>query len=102
MTDEEWEQAWARSTMIFLNGLGIHEPDEKGRSIVDDDFLLLINAAPEEIEFKLPDQTYGHEWHTCINTANDADEATYEAEGSVDVTARSMIVLRSCREGDKK
>ncbi|MDT3767721.1 glycogen debranching protein GlgX [Gleimia hominis] len=102
MTDEEWEQAWARSTMIFLNGLGIHEPDEQGRSIVDDDFLLLINAAPEEIEFKLPDQTYGHEWHTCINTANDADEATYGADGSVHVTARSMIVLRSCREGDKK
>lgn len=97
MQDGEWDQAWARATMIFLNGNGIHEPDERGQRVVDDHFLLCINAAPEDIDFQLPGPTYGQQWITQINTANDTDETVYEAGSTVKVTARSIIIVRSPR-----
>ena len=99
MTEKEWEQAWARSTMIFLNGKAIQEPDERGRRIVDDDFILCFNASPEEVTFKLPDKTYGEEWTTVINTADDSDETKYKASQSIPVTSRSILILMSPREG---
>ncbi|MDO5720099.1 MAG: glycogen debranching protein GlgX [Actinomycetaceae bacterium] len=99
MTDEMWEEAWARATMIFLNGNGIHEPDERGRRILDDHFLLCINAAPEDIDFHFPDDTYGEKWYTEINTADDADTREYSAGSSTTVHSRSILILRSPRQG---
>ena len=97
MTEEEWDQAWARSTMIFLNGLAINEPDERGREIIDDDFILCFNASPEDIDFTLPKQTYGKTWSTVLNTADDLDESKHDASAKVNVTARSILILRSPR-----
>ncbi|MDO5721218.1 MAG: glycogen debranching protein GlgX [Actinomycetaceae bacterium] len=97
MQDEEWDQAWARATMIFLNGNGIHEPDERGQRVVDDDFFLCINAAPEKIDFHLPGPTYGQQWLTEINTADDCDQSTYAAGEVITVSARSIIIVRSPR-----
>ena len=97
MTEEEWDQAWARSTMIFLNGLAINEPDERGREIIDDDFILCFNASPDDIDFTLPKQTYGQTWSTVINTADDSDGSKYSANAKVRVTARSIHILRSPR-----
>lgn len=99
MTEKEWEQAWARSTMIFLNGNAIQEPDERGRRIVDDDFILCFNASPEDVTFQLPDKTYGEEWDTVVNTADDSDETKYAASDKIPVTSRSILILMSPREG---
>ncbi|MDO5048411.1 MAG: glycogen debranching protein GlgX [Actinomycetaceae bacterium] len=101
MTDQEWEQDWARSTMIFLNGNAIQEPDERGRPIIDDDFIVCFNAAPEDVDFKLPDDTYGSLWTTVINTADDEDETKYEHSETITVTSRSILILTSPREGNE-
>lgn len=101
MKEEEWEQAWARSTMVFLNGLAIHEPDERGQRIEDDDFILCFNASPEDIDFTLPEETYGEQWTTVINTADDEDESVYEATNTVKVTSRSIVILTSPRESEE-
>lgn len=97
MTEEEWSQPWARSTMVFYNGDAIREPDANGRRILDDDFLLLLNAAPEAVDFTLPDAKYGHIWHTVVDTAGDDDRAEYHSGDIVHVGPRTSFILRNPR-----
>ena len=97
MTEEEWNQPWARSTMVFYNGDAIREPDANGRRILDDDFLLLLNAAPEAVDFTLPDAKYGHIWHTVVDTAGDDDRAEYHSGDIVHVGPRTSFILRNPR-----
>ena len=97
MTEEEWNQPCARSTMVFYNGDAIREPDANGRRILDDDFLLLLNAAPEAVDFTLPDAKYGHTWHTVIDTAGDDDRAEYHSGDIVHVGPRTSLILRNPR-----
>ncbi|MDO4259910.1 MAG: glycogen debranching protein GlgX [Actinomycetaceae bacterium] len=98
MTEEEWGQPWARSTMVFYNGNAIQEPDRVGRKIVDDDFLLLLNAAPEPVAFVLPAKEYGSHWITVVNTANDSDEKVMRAQDWVTLPQRSALIFRSPRD----
>ena len=97
MTEEEWNQPWARSTMVFYNGDAIREPDANGRRILDDDFLLLLNAAPEPVDFTLPDAKYGHIWHTVVDTAGDDDRSEYHSGDIVHVGPRTSFILRNPR-----
>ena len=97
MTEEEWNQPWARSTMVFYNGDAIREPDANGRRILDDDFLLLLNAAPEPVDFTLPDAKYGHIWHTVVDTAGDDDRDEYHSGDIVQVGPRTSFILRNPR-----
>ena len=54
MTDEDWNGGHAQSLAIFLNGRGIPDRDEVGERVVDDSFLLLINAHHQQVTFTLP------------------------------------------------
>ena len=97
MTEEEWNQPWARSTMVFYNGDAIREPDANGHRILDDDFLLLLNAAPEAVDFTLPDTKYGQIWHTVVDTAGDDDRDEYHSGDIVHVGPRTSFILRNPR-----
>ena len=97
MTEEEWNQPWARSTMVFYNGDAIREPDANGQRIFDDDFLLLLNAAPEAVDFTLPDTKYGQIWHTVVDTAGDDDRDEYHSGDIVHVGPRTSFILRNPR-----
>jgi glycogen operon protein len=51
MTDDEWNQGFARSLGAYLSGRGLYERDEYGKPVEDDDLLLLINAHTDVIPF---------------------------------------------------
>jgi isoamylase len=53
MDDYDWE-AQGRAMAVFLNGDAITEPDPRGRRIVDDSFLVLVNTGSEGTSFDLP------------------------------------------------
>ena len=93
MTDEEWNQPWARATMVFYNGDAIGEPNRFGQRIVDDDFLLLLNAAPEDVDFTIPDVVYGRTWLTVANTDDDTDASSRQSGETITVRARCVVVL---------
>ena len=44
MDDEDWENGFARTLAMFLNGDAITSPGPSGQQVVDDSFLLLFNA----------------------------------------------------------
>jgi glycogen operon protein len=70
MSDEDWDTGYARSVAVFLNGQGIPDRDALGERVLDDSFLLLINAHHEPVTFTLPDTDYGRRWSNVLDTAD--------------------------------
>ncbi len=96
MTNEDWGTWYARAMTVFLNGDAIAEPDERGQRIVDDSFLILINASEEDIEFTLPGPDHAAAWTVALDTAPAEDGGTdlvLAAGEDVVVEARSMLFL---------
>jgi isoamylase len=97
MTDDDWDGG-TQTLMIYLNGRGIPDRDELGRQVVDDSFLLLFNAHHEDLEFTLPDESYGNGWETALDTADPLladDRRRFPAAGStVEVPQRLVLVLQ--------
>lgn len=96
MDAEAWNTWYAKSVAVFINGEAIEEPDERGRRVVDDSFLLLINADASDLTFALPESSYGTRWRVVLCTDGDTEHAEeYPAEAAVPVTSRSITLL--CR-----
>jgi isoamylase len=96
MTDEEWNQDSARTLGVFLSGQGLEETDERGRPVVDENFLMLMNAAHEEVPFLLPTVASGMVWldvvDTCCQTLSNSG-SFHDAGTTYPLQARSMVVL---------
>jgi isoamylase len=70
MTDHEWNDGFARCLGAFLAGDAIADADQQGHPIVDDDFLVLLNAHHDEVPFRFPG--FGtNPWRPLIDTARD-------------------------------
>jgi isoamylase len=99
MSDADWHHGAARTLAVFLNGQGIPDPDPRGQRVVDESFLLLVNAHHETVPFTLPGEEYAQSWQSLIDThaplAGSAEMTNSNKPGDVvDVEARSLIVLR--------
>ena len=101
MDDQDWDNGYARSVAIFLNGQGIPDRNQLGERVTDDSFLLLINGHYESVSFTLPDERHGRRWEVVIDTADPllADAGNKHpdavAEGRLDVPGRSILVMRN-------
>ncbi|AWB81604.1 glycogen debranching enzyme GlgX [Corynebacterium yudongzhengii] len=98
MVQDDWDFAFGKALMVYLNGNAITEPDERGQQVVDDSFILMFNAHYEAIEFTLPPRKLGAKWQLVIDTTEATgyplDAAILEAEGTLTVPARSTMVLK--------
>ncbi|MBG0824406.1 glycogen debranching protein GlgX [Planomonospora sp. ID91781] len=103
MSAADWHTGYAKSLAVFLNGDAITEPGPRGERIVDDSFLLLINAHHGDMTFTLPDARYGSAWRTVLDTADEVardepfPDEFWPPESVIAVTARSMQILRCAR-----
>jgi len=94
MDQADWDAAYARSVMVFLNGDAIPETDRRGEPIVDDSFLLLLNAHHDVLEFTVPAAQYGASWSVVLDTDGTTSPGDELLPGdTVPVTGRSTIVL---------
>lgn len=100
MADENWNEDYARSLGVFLNGHGIRTPGPTGDPVVDDDFYLIFNAHDDVLDFTLPPERYGREWIKILNTRDDRmgeEGETYRAGEVVSVCGRSILLLLNPR-----
>ena len=67
MTDEEWNMGF-RTLGIRLAGDAIEEMDSQGRPIVDDIFLMLLNAYHELVPFTMPVHKKKIRWECVFDT----------------------------------
>jgi len=95
MSEEDWQQGFVKSLMVFVNGDGLQELDEDGKRVRDASFLLLFNAHYEALDFVLPPPSFGARWTIVVDTATEVGErnATFTAGSTARVDARSVIVL---------
>jgi glycogen operon protein len=92
MTEQDWSSGYARTLTVFLNGDAIPEPDNLGRRITDDHFLLLFNAHTQPVTFTLPPENYGRAWELQLQT-DDLDETHWKAGSTHTLDPHSVTVL---------
>ncbi|PRX92375.1 glycogen debranching protein GlgX [Allonocardiopsis opalescens] len=98
LDDGDWADGH-RSLVVFLNGSAITEPDPRGEPVTDDSFLLLLNAAPGKVEFKLPGTAYGESWEVVLDTERPdvAGRAALRAGRRLVVCGNALVLLRRRR-----
>ncbi len=92
MSPENWSDPFARCVGAQFHAGGFEESGPRGEPITDADFLLLLNAHYESIEFKLPENT---RWRALIDTGRDLDprNASDAQEERYVIGARSLALL---------
>lgn len=101
MSDEEWNQHFARCLGVYLSGAALEEVDERGKPIRDDDFLLLINAHHELIPFQIPQCGRSDSWSCLMDTAFEgglASDGRYDCGAEYPLQGRSLALLIRVRE----
>ena len=81
VSDEAWSAGWTRAIALMLNGQTLQMMAEDGRWIIDDSFLILVNAADQGVEFTIPVSPSGNAWTQVIDTENIEDPFV---QGTVD------------------
>ncbi len=97
MTRRDWEREDIPALGLFLNGNAFPYPDARGRTIVDDSFIVLVNGHHEDVDVRMPSPRYGAEWAVELSTAEPEVEAgawTVEARRNVLCPSRSITVLK--------
>ena len=96
MTHEDWS-ADPPALACFLNGREIPDRDARGRRIVDDSFVLQLNAAPDAVRFTIP-TSCGRRWRTVVDTARpqyrDYDGDERRGGEAATLGGRSLCLLR--------
>ncbi len=66
--EKAWSQTWIKSIGLMLNGRTLQVMDEDGQPVVDDSFLILVNAAPEGVEYVMPPPPDDQPWRQILDT----------------------------------
>jgi glycogen operon protein len=111
MTQADWDDRNALAIGVYLDGSDAPDEAPDGSLLLDDDFLVLVNAWWEPLDFAIPaiPQTRaGQAWQTDIDTYHGRTPGADEAAGAagavcragdrVTVGPRSVSVLRGPRE----
>jgi glycogen operon protein len=105
MTQGDWKRSGTHTLGVFLNGDELTEATLDGRGIVDDSFLLLFNAHFEDVELRLPNQSFGREWTLELSTADGElppGTERFAARATLPVTARSLVLLKRAPPSPKR
>jgi len=96
MTDEAWNADFVKSLGVLLAGDAIEEVDERGRPIVGDTLLVLLNAHHDKVPFTLPEPGEGqHQWLRVVDTINvRSTERPYKGGLRYPLQGRSLTVFR--------
>ena len=107
MSDNDWDNGYAKSLGVLLNGSAISTPDAFGGRVVDDSFLLLFNASELDLPWTLPAESLWagsnsagpHPWTVELDSALELEPGTeYSADSPVGpivpLRQRSVVVLR--------
>ena len=95
MSDHDWRQGYAKSLAVYLNGRGITTTDRQGRRVIDDSFLVLLNAHSEPVRFATPTEIADHDWEIVLSSAHGlAVELPAESPETGDVAGWSVVVLK--------
>jgi glycogen operon protein len=105
MTEEEWRNSSVHSLGMFLSGRVLDETDERGQTLSDRDFLVLLNPHHEDVAFTLPEFHPASRWMAWMDTSREdglRPAGTHDSGTAYPLQARSMVVLMERRGNGKK
>jgi glycogen operon protein len=98
MAQRDWQNPDQRELGVFLNGQELGLTTTAGDPVVDDSFVVLLNATPEDVEFRLPPRRFGLEWELVLATVEpDAHGEQFPGRATFELAARSLALLRRVR-----
>jgi isoamylase len=92
ISDQVWNEAWSKSIGLMLNGRTLGVMDEDGEPVIDDSFLILVNASDSGVEYTLPDPPDKNPWQQILDTENIEDPFHH-----ADVQEKVILGPRSVR-----
>jgi isoamylase len=97
MSDVDWNQEFSRCLGVHFVGDSLFETDGRGRRLIDDNLLLLINAHHDDIAFTLPEFDGHHKWDVLLDTFDAKgipESSRYKAGQGYPVHGRSLVLLK--------
>ena len=98
MTAEDWADPDARSVALFIDGATDPDVGPDGTPMVDNDFLILVNAWWEPLTFAVPVNLPARRWDVVCDTFDPARKVAVAQE--LTVGPRSTVILQSPSSGD--
>ncbi|MHB1265596.1 MAG: glycogen debranching protein GlgX [Gemmatimonadaceae bacterium] len=96
MTVEDWSNPGQMALGMLINGDATDEMDDRGRPMKGETLLLLTNASPLPVPFRLPALDKRGLWSELVSTAH--GEAWLVTAGSVELAPYSLMLLRHGRD----
>jgi isoamylase len=94
VSDETWHTAWNRAVCVLLNGQTLQITDEEGQPVIDNSFLLIVNAAQDGVQFTLPPCPTSGQWCQIMSTEDIEDPFRgAEPTNKVIVGGRSLLLF---------
>jgi glycogen operon protein len=94
MTDEAWNAPFVRSLGVLMVGNALDEVDERGRPVIGDTVLVLLNAHPDEVPFRMPETSDGHSWLRVFDTIDaHAPERRLQGNATYPLQGRTLAVF---------
>ncbi|MPZ42718.1 MAG: glycogen debranching protein GlgX [Betaproteobacteria bacterium] len=100
MSEEEWQQEFARCLGVLLAGDASDQVDDRGRPVVDRSFVVLFNAHHDDIEFTLPPCIGARQWLQMVDTTEARaaeDPPTFAGNARYPLRGRSLALLTQIR-----
>jgi len=94
MSDADWNAGYVRCLGMRLEGHMVDEVDERGRAIVGDTLLILLNSHSETIPFRLPTHAPDEFWQPLLDTAHKPLHSRLRSDDLYPLQARTLAVLR--------
>lgn len=104
MEEHNWNEDFAKSLAIYLNGQGLRSTDPKGEKITDDNFYLMFNAHHEHLHYTLPHERYGKEWLKVLDTGTeniDESPTMHFTSDTIRVEGRSIVLLKHVKSKEE-
>src|SRR5262249_655923 len=96
MTDQEWNQEFARCLGLLLSGDAADQTHDPGHPILAATSIILTNAHHDEIPFTLPMLTASAGWITLVDTSCQTSQSAntlYPPSKAYPLQARSLVLL---------
>lgn len=97
MEEHNWNEDFAKSLAIYLNGNDLRSTGPHGEKITDDSFYLMFNAHHDYLDYELPHERYGREWIRVLDTnmegINESPIRHFTGD-KIRVEGRSIILLK--------
>ena len=75
MSEDDWQDSERRSIALFLAGASADMIDARGRPVVDDTLLIIMNAGHEPVDFRLPAPARPERWALALDSAHPDEPA---------------------------